>query len=386
MTLPHPAPVTTVLFLHDSHTIATSAADGVARVWRIPGPLISESTQPIFAITFARGHILGVIDSNNTVQLWNVTNPRQPVPIRPVLEDVTRSAVSSGAGALSPDGKTLVACAGSLSCQIWDMGDPGKALPVARIPGPAGGIQFAEFSPDGRLLAVTGNDRTVWLWNMTDPRTPVLIGKPLTGPTNYGLDTAFSPNGRVLALADADKLVYLWDISDPSRPIATKPLAGASSYAYSVAFSPDGDILAEGSADDQVRLWDISDLQHPFLLGKPLTGPVNYVYSVAFSPDGHTLAASAGDGSIWLWDVTTATQPSLLATLTGPVGAVYIDTFDGNRDILATAGNDGTVRLWDTNATQVAAYICSVEGDGITRTEWEKYLPSLPYNPPCKSS
>lgn len=385
VTLPCPAPVTAVLFLNDSQKIATSAADGVARVWRIPTPLIRESAKPIFAITFARRHVLGVIDSDNTARLWNVSNPRQPVPVGRVLADVTQSGLSSGAGALSPDGKILVACAGSASCQVWDIEDRGKALPVARIPGPAAGIQFAAFSPDGRLLAVTGNDRTVWLWNMADPGRPVLIGKPLTGPMNYGLDIAFSPDGRVLALADADRHVYMWDISDPSRPIAVRPLAGASSYVYSVAFSPDGDILAEGSADDQVRLWDISDLHHPFLLGKPLAGPANYVYSVAFSPDGHTLAATAGDGSIWLWDVTTATEPSLLATLTGPVGAVYIDVFEDNRDILATAGNDGVVRLWNTDTSQVAAYICSVAGDGITRTEWRKYLPGLPYNPPCRS-
>ncbi len=384
MTLPHPAPVTTVLFLHNGHTIATSAADGVARVWQIPGPMISESAEPVFAISFARGHVLGVIGSDNTARLWNVTNPRQPVPIGPVLEDVTRSALSSGAGALSPDGKTLVACASGASCQVWDTGEPGEALPVARLRGPATGIQFAEFSPDGHLLAVTGNDGTVWLWNMTDPSAPVLTGKPLTGPSNYGLDIAFSPSGRLLALADADKFVYLWNITDPSRPIAIRPLAGAGSYVYSVAFSPDGDILAEGSADDEVRLWDISDLRHPVMLGKPLTGPANYVYSVTFSPDGHTLAATAGDGSIWLWDVTTTTQPSLLATLTGPVGAVYIDAFDGNRDVLATAGNDGTVRLWNTDTSQVAAYICSIAGDGITRTEWETYLPGLAYNPPCR--
>jgi WD40 repeat protein len=105
---------------------------------------------------------------------------------------------------------------------------------------------------------------------------------------------------------------------------------------------------------------------------------------VTFSPDGHTLAATAGDSSVWLWDVTTTTQPSLLATLTGPAGAVYIDEFDGNRDILATAGNDGTVRLWNTDTSQVAAYICSIAGDGITRAEWEKYLPGLAYNPPCR--
>ncbi len=41
MTLPHPAPVTTVVFLHDSDTLATSGADGVARIWRVPGPVMS---------------------------------------------------------------------------------------------------------------------------------------------------------------------------------------------------------------------------------------------------------------------------------------------------------------------------------------------------------
>jgi len=39
--------------------------------------------------------------------------------------------------------------------------------------------------------------------------------------------------------------------------------------------------------------------------------------------------------------------------------------------------------MCNTNTSQVAAYICSVTGDGITRTEWEKYLPGLAYHPPC---
>jgi WD40 repeat protein len=383
--LPHPAPVTAVLYLPGSQDIVTSAADGIARIWQIPSPQLSDSAAPVFAVTFAHDHILAVIGSDNTARLWNVASPRQPVPVGPVLADVTRSPLSSGAGALSPDGKTLIACASGASCQIWDMSDRDRPRPVARIPGPAPGIQFAAFSPDGHLLAVTGNDNTVWLWNMTDPARPVLAGRSLTGPAGYGLDIAFSPDGRVLALADADKKVYLWDISDPDRPVALKPLTGASSYAYSVAFSPNGDVLAEGSADNQVRLWDISDLRRPFLLGSPLAGPAGYVYSVAFSPDGRTLAATAGDGTIWLWNITTPAQPSLLATLTGPAGAVYIDAFDSNRDILATAGNDGTVRLWDTDTSQVAAYICSIAGDGITPAEWAKYIPGLPYNPPCRS-
>jgi WD40 repeat protein/energy-coupling factor transporter ATP-binding protein EcfA2 len=385
LTLPHPAPVTAVVFLHNSSTIATSAADGIARVWRISGIPIGGFTAPIFSITFSRMHILGVVGEDNTARLWNVSNPRRPVPLGPALTNTTRSGPSSGAGALSPDGKTLVSCAISGSCQLWDVADPAKPLPLARFPAATADVQYVAFSPNGRLLAVTGDDHDVRLWNLTNPTNPVLVGKPLTSPTNYGFSVAFSPNGHLLAMGDADKNVYLWNITNPSRPIAFKPLRGASSYVYSVAFSPNGDILAEGSADDEVRLWDVANPYHPFLLGRPLTGPINYVYSVAFSNDGKTLAATAGDGSIWLWGVATPSQPSLLATLTGPTGAVFVDAFDGNQDILGTAGNDGEVRLWNTDAKQVAAYICSVAGDSVTSTEWHKYISGLPYNPPCRS-
>ena len=30
-----------------------------------------------------------------------------------------------------------------------------------------------------------------------------------------------------------------------------------------------------------------------------------------------------------------------------------------------------------------AGYICAVAGDPITRAEWAKYLPGVPYHPPC---
>jgi WD40 repeat protein/transcriptional regulator with XRE-family HTH domain len=381
--LPHPAPVTTVTFLRNSNTVATSAADGVARIWRIPGPLISGPTGPVFAVSPARSHLLAVTSTDNTARLWNIADPRQPILLGSPLTDATRSGPASGAAALSPDGSTLVVGAVNGTCQVWDVQNPARPLALSTLHGPTADVQFIEFSPNGRMLAVTGNNDATWLWNIADPSRPVLLGKPLTGLTSYGLSVAFSPNERLLAVGGADKLVHLWDISNPSKPVPLRPLTGSSSYVDSVAFSPDGYILAAGSADDKIRLWGVTDPRRPSLLGQPLTGPTNYVYNVAFNSDGDTLAATAGDGSIWLWNVTAPSQPNILATLTGPSGAVFIDAYVGNMDILATGGADGLVRLWNTNTSQVAGYVCSIAGDSITRAEWAKYISGLPYDPPC---
>jgi WD40 repeat protein/transcriptional regulator with XRE-family HTH domain len=383
MTLPHPAPVTTVLFLHDSHTVATSSADGIARIWRVPGPILGGEAGPFFSAVFSRGHVLAVDSSKNTARLWNVADPRQPIPLGPVLADVSRSPQGTGAAALSPDARTLVVGAGNGTCQVWDVRNPAHPVPSAQLRGPDKLIESIAFSPNGRILAVTSDDKTVRLWNMADPRHPAALAT-LTGPTNYAYSAAFSPSGRILAAGSADKLIYLWDITNPARPVPLgRPLAGARSYVYSLAFSPDGDTLAAGSADDDIRFWNVHDPARPVPLGPPLTGPTNQVYSVAFSPDGRTLAATTGDGSIWLWDMTSLRQPNLLATLTGPAGTVFTGTFGTTGPILATGGSDNLVRLWNTSTSQVAAYVCATAGDHITRDEWRKYIPGLPYDPPC---
>jgi len=383
MTLPHPAPVTTVMFLHNSDTLATSGADGVARIWRVPGPVMSGEAGLFFTAVFSRDHVMAVASEDNTARLWNVANPRQPVPLGPVLTNASRSREGSGSAALSPDGHTLVVGAGNGTCQVWDVRNPANPVAVAQLRGPDKVIESIAFSPSGRLLAISSDDKTVRLWDMAHPDHPARLAT-LTGPTNYVYSPAFSPNGRILAVGSADKLIYLWNITDPRRPVPLgRPLAGPRSYVYSVAFSPDGRTLAAGGADGDVRLWNVTDPSRPAPLGPPLTGPTNYVYSVAFSPDGRTLAATAGDGSIWLWTMTSLRQPSLLATLTGPAGAVFTGSFGTTGDILATGGSDNLVRLWNTSTDQVAAYICATAGDRITRSEWRKYIPGLPYDPPC---
>lgn len=386
--LPHPAPVTTVVFAHSGDAVATSATDGTARIWELPGPVMTGPTKPIFTAAFGTGdHVLAVTSPDDNAQLWNASDPRHPVKLGPMLTNTSVTGQPSGAAALSPDAHTLAIGTLDGSVQLWDVTDPARPQAVpGQLSGLTAAVQAVDFSPNGHILAAGGNDHRTMLWDVTDPHHAVALGKPLTGPTNYVYSPIISPDGRTLAVGSADDKIWLWNISDPSQPtLVGPPLTGPTNYVYSVAFSPDGKTLAAGSADDKVWLWNISDPSRPTVLGPPLTGPTNEIYCVAFSPDGKTLAAAAGNGAIWLWDTAAPRQPHILATITGPVGAVFIDAFDTDRPILATAGSDQTVRLWSTDTNQVIAFICATASTPITTAEWTQYVPGIPYDPPCRS-
>jgi WD40 repeat protein/transcriptional regulator with XRE-family HTH domain len=383
MKLAHPAPVTAVAYLGSASALATSDADGVARIWHLPGPDLSGEPGPFFTADFARDGVLAVDSAGNTARLWDVADPRRPVPLGPILPNAARSRLGTGAAALSSDGDTLVVGAGDGTSQVWNVRDRADPVPLGQLRGPAGVVQSIAFSPDGRLLAVGANDKAVWLWDLATPTHPVLLAR-LTGPTNYVYSVAFSADGRVLAAGSLDGHIYLWSLRNPRRPV---PVGGhpldARSYVDSVAFSPDSQTLAVGSSDGDVKLWNLTNPNRPSRLGPTLTGPKNYVYSVAFSADGRTLAATDGTGLIWLWNVAFPTRPSLRATLTGSSGAIFDDSFAPSGPILVTAGADNVVRLWDTSAAQVASMVCATSGDPITRSEWRSYIQGLPYNPPC---
>ena len=159
------------------------------------------------------------------------------------------------------------------------------------------------------------------------------------------------------------------------------PLREATSPVFAVVFSPDGRTLA--TADNAIRLWDVTDPHHPTPLGVPLTGPDRTIWSLAVAPDGRTLAAGTGDGKIWLWDIANRRRPSLLATLPAHTGSVYTLAFDPGDGILVSGGADRTTRLWNIDPVSVAAFVCATTGHQITRSEWARYVPDKPYQPPC---
>jgi WD40 repeat protein len=155
-----------------------------------------------------------------------------------------------------------------------------------------------------------------------------------------------------------------------------------------MAFSPDSKALANGSLSSIVQLWNAATGQQ---IGNPIVSGGGYVNTVAFSPDSETLAMGSSDGTVNLWDVATSQQiGALLGGTSDSIGqlvftqdgsileAIVGNTYD-RQDI---AGN--TIEQWDVAyLPNPARYLCASTGGSVTRVQWARYIPELPYENVC---
>jgi WD40 repeat protein/transcriptional regulator with XRE-family HTH domain/energy-coupling factor transporter ATP-binding protein EcfA2 len=379
-------PLTSVEFTPDSQTLVTADTGGTTELWPLPPPTAYEVPGTVFALSYARGgKLLAAVGSGpkGDTSLWGTANPARPVHLAEVTMPPAFGPVA-GAGALTPNGRLLAVANAKAQVELVGLSDPAHPVLLGKpLKGPSPLVEMMAFSPDGRLLAAGDDDTRVYIWDVARPARPEALSA-LAGPTSEVLGVAFSPNGRLLAAASADDHVYLWDISNPAHPKHLATLGGFSNYAYSVAFTPNGQTLAAGSADHTVRLWDVADPRHPELLGGPLTGPTSYVYDIAISPDGRTLAAAAQSDGVWLWDIASPAHPQLMETLTAASGTLFAVTFSPDDKTLVASGSDQVLHFWSFQAPDVATQVCSAAGDPITAAEWAQYVQGTRYDPPCR--
>jgi WD40 repeat protein len=416
-----------VEFAPDGRSLAVGDSDGVIDLWEVDDPLrprrgatLSGHTAGIADLEFEPdGHTLASVSTdgppgaragpNGSVRLWAVTGALRSEAVASVSDG------DSNAPAFSPDDKTL---AHGQPTRLWSIS--GSALrPIAQIEtAPAGG-QATAFSPDGRLLA-SGNPVVLWdTADVTDPRnlTPEVVRQ-------FGADlVAFAPD-RPLVLASSDRGFALWTVTD-DRPVLAAELPGTASRAEGAAFSPTARLVAARSTDGTVGLWDVTDPAAPVGLASVSTGD-QAIQSVAFTTAGMLLVGDAG-GVVSIWDTTDPTRPEEVATIARHSSAVSGLAAQPGGDLIASASDDGTIRLvsiadpaqpvevttfrsgglfapthiafshdgtllagagssdlslWRVSVSGVLEQFCA-ESAPISRADWDRYLPDLPYDPPC---
>ncbi|WP_052346900.1 nSTAND1 domain-containing NTPase [Streptomyces prunicolor] len=381
--------VTDLAFSPDSRTLAAGNSDGNVDLWNLPPTRIIGGGGNVAAVAFSPdGHTLAAGNQNDTVSLWNTADPDHPVPRG---DPLTGPKHPVDAVAFSPDGHTLAAGDGGGTVTLWNTADPSHPVRLRdTLTGARGAVFSLAFSPDGHTLAAAGDDKlgSIALWDVSDPANPESFATTISNSdTTSVFSLAYSRDGTMLAAGgdDSNRRVGLWSTTAPGVRIG-EPIDQPDGTSTWVAFSPDGRTLATGNSRGTVTLWNATDPNHLTRRGSSLTVPGGSLWSVAFSPDGHTLAAAGhtDNGTINLWNVTDPDHPTLIGQpLTVETGFVAVLAFSPDGHTLAATTDDGVATLWDLNVESAISRICAGSSGALSRQQWSRYVPQLPYDPPC---
>ncbi len=434
--------VSEMAFQPGKATLITNAVDGRLTAWDI-APATPEQiedvpvgSEPVLAAEFSADGRTLITTGGESAHLWNATDFGAPEP---------QAAFSNHAGyqraaAFGPDGRSFATVDVNGTASFWDVSQPSRPRHLAAAQVAAEPVYVAAFSADGRTVATGGTDNRLTLTDVTDPNHPATLadllvdmdgtappeqfqamtfrpdGRTLAVVTSYGRlmvydladrahprrvdvqkfgqfdSLAFSPDGRTLAAGDRSGRVELWDVTTPATPVRVTVLLphGSTPGAPAVSFSPDGrTLVTRGSNPRSAALWDVTDRAHPSRLST-VTGDAAGLIVAVFAPDGRTLATESADHMVALWDITDPSTPVRIATLHRMTlaGGVALSP-DGHTLATGVTATSEDLTLWDYSAlnrlrTRSAAQACAMAGRGLTRAEWDRYIPNVGYQATCR--
>ena len=272
------------------------------------------------------GHFLAVTYSDDTVWVWNLTEPK------PAL----RGLAGYRAGDFSPDSSVFALSTpdGDLVFHALLPGRQTRRLEVKRK------FDLVVFDPKGTRLACAP-----WKEGILEIRE-VENGNVIFTclATANATSVAWSSDGKFVAMGCADGLVHVRD-AQSGQKVGT--LQGHTEPVVSVAFNHAGDLLASASFDDSLRLWNPAT-------GRQIVGFLGCNYGLHFSPDNLRLAAFQNGSSFGLLSVTRSAEYRRLSSPNhGPDHAGPDFSSDGR---LVAAGTGDRVCFWDTISGKQVAY------------------------------
>jgi WD40 repeat protein len=269
-----------------------------------------------------------------------------------------------GAFALSPDGKRVACC--GFDVFVWDL-ESGQLIHECKC----GRCQSVAFSPDGKKIAVVPE------WRAEVIVVEVATGKHLEEWTvkqgwvnnmnvgQYDLRSlVFSPDGKFLAglLSENKEEKEPFSITQSSTRVCVLDAAKGTliriigsnevpEKPLTLAFQPGSGRLATGGADDILRFWDVAtgkEIQR-FLVAKKGDNHARGIFALRFSADGRRCAMKMRNEQETLLVLDAATGKELRriegGSTIGPV-AVALSS-DGALVASGMLYGESCVRIWD---------------------------------------
>ncbi len=297
---------------------------------------------------------------DNGVQIMDITNPTQPVPVSAVFDNFEGFSALDGANDVEVFEKgermyAIVTAWYDNGVQIMDITNPTQPVPVSAVFDNFEGFSALDgandvevFEKGERMYAlVTGrDDNGVQIMDITNPTQPVPVSAVFDNFEGFSaLDGAndvevFEKGGRIYAIVTAwyDNGLQIMDITNPMQPVPVSAVFDESEGFSALDAANDVEVFEKGGRiyaivvawdDDGVQIMDITNPMQPV--------PVSAVFDESggfsaldaakgvevFEKGGriYAIVTAWDDDGVQIMDITNPTQPV-------PVSAVF-DNFEG---------------------------------------------------------
>ncbi|MFC9998543.1 WD40 repeat domain-containing protein [Nocardia sp. NPDC127526] len=376
-------------FASDGRTLLVGGVDGELQAWSVPPSLLTGHTgtpePPLFD---GSGNRMVTYSSDGRIAVWDIRNRQAPNRLGEY-----RIPAGFSRGHLSPDGRALVMVSGSASgiAQVLDLSDPARIRLLSDWQ--LGQWTTLRISADWRMAATAG-DSAIQLWDLSDLARPAAIGATIPLEPDHSSIPTFAPDSRSLfvyqeLVTSTSTTIALsqWDITDPQRPRLLGDLLhrnrNGSEYGSRTLVTPDQRTMLIID-HDAIQSWDITDPARPAPLSDPIAEDSRSPGSLRFSVEGLTRLSSVTRGGGEWWDLSDRSRPRKVGPPpVEPAEQQWGVTFHPDSRTVAAIGMNGAIRLWDLDEQHAIDRICSRSGTLLTEELWQRYLPQLPFDPPC---
>ena len=307
------------------------------------------------------GRTYAVVSSygDNGVQIMDITNPREPAPTSSVFDGMggfDALGEPHGITTVEISGRTYAVVAGSYGVQIMDVTDPREPVPVSSVfywedgfDALVGAGDVAITDAGSRTYAVVTSwheSGGVQIMDITNPREPVPTSSVFDGMGGFdalgGGNVAITDAGsRTYAVVAGwyDDGVQIMDITNPREPVPTSSvfdgmdgfdaLVGAEDVAIMNMGSRTYAVITGWQVGSGVQIMDITNLREPVPVSSVFDGvggfdALNGPSGIAITEiSGRTYALVAGwdDNGVQIIDVTNPRAPAPVSSVFASTGA-----------------------------------------------------------------
>lgn len=245
-----------------------------------------EENQYISSVKWLKeGNVLGVGDSEGSVQLWDVANTK-----------LIRTMTGHTGRITSLDWNQHILCSGGRQGSILLHDVRVAQHLVATLRGHTQEVCGLTWSPDGKMLASGGNDNMVHLWDPSELRPIHSISEHQSAVKAV----SWCPWQKgVLATAGGtvDRTIRIWNTQTMNQIHHIDTGSQVSSIVWNSEYKEL--VSGHGFSQNQLTVWKYPTLSKV----ADLTGHSSRVLLLVCSPDQSTVASVAADETIRLWKI-----------------------------------------------------------------------------------